>query len=80
MIDHIKSPVRVGFLFKKYLWSETEIHRSNVTAAQISVHHSLPPAVCMRDSPEGGPAMYTLTQFTPLSVEKAGVAPDVTLR
>ena len=30
--------------------------------------------------PEGGPAVYTLIQCTPLLVEKAGVAPDVTLR
>ena len=29
---------------------------------------------------EGGPAVYTLIQCTPLLVEKAGVAPDVTLR
>ena len=30
--------------------------------------------------PEGGPAVYTLIQCTPLLVEKAGVAPDQTLR
>ena len=30
--------------------------------------------------PEGGPTVYTLIQCTPLLVEKAGVAPDVTLR
>ena len=30
--------------------------------------------------PEGNPAVYTLIQCTPLLVEKAGVAPDVTLR
>ena len=30
--------------------------------------------------PEGRPAVYTLIQCTPLLVEKAGVAPDVTFR
>ena len=30
--------------------------------------------------PEGRPAVYTLIQCTLLLVEKAGVAPDVTLR
>ena len=30
--------------------------------------------------PEGGPAVYTLIQCTPLLVEKAGVVPDMTLR
>ena len=30
--------------------------------------------------PEGRPAVYTLVQCTPLLVEKAGVAPDMTLR
>ena len=29
---------------------------------------------------EGGPAVYMLIQCTPLLVEKAGVAPDMTLR
>ena len=33
-----------------------------------------------RESCESGPAVYTLIQCTALLVEKAGVAPDVTLR
>ena len=39
------------------------------------------PLYCLhRGCPEGRPAVYTLIQCTPLLVEKAAVAPDVTLR
>ena len=40
-----------------------------------------PTAACPQEGClEGGPAVNMLTQCTPLLVEKAGVAPDVTLR
>ena len=41
----------------------------------------LPALHCLHEGClEGMPTVYTLVQCTPLLVEKAGVAPDVTLR
>ena len=47
---------------------------------KVSIHLCLPCSAYMTGCPEGGPAVYTLTQCLPLSVEKTGVSPDVTLR
>ena len=45
----------------------------------LSVHSCLPSAACMKYVQKVG-LLYTLVQCTPLLVEKACVAPDVTLR
>ena len=59
-------------------WSSST--RSNLTAAK-SWRPLLPALCCLYEGcPEGGSAVYTSIQCTPLLVEKAGVAPDVTLR
>ena len=48
----------------------------------VEVKRPLLPALrCLHEGcPEGGPAVYTLIKCTSLLVEKAGIAPDVTLR
>ena len=47
---------------------------------KVSVHCCLPSAACMRAVWKVGLAVHILIQCTPLLVEKAGVALDVTLR
>ena len=47
--------------------------------SKVSMQCCLPSAACMRDVWKVGPAVYMIIQCTHLLVEKAGVAPDVTL-
>ena len=54
--------------------------RSNLSAAQVS-DPLLPALCCLHDRYlEGDLAVHMLTQCTYLLVEKASIAPDVTLR
>ena len=47
---------------------------------KVSIHHCLPSAACMMDVQKVGLLYTCLYNVKPLLVEKAGVAPDMTLR